>query len=151
MHSTNLSVRIEAKYWVSWQSLDVWWNWRRAIKTALESVILCSNRWLKNRGDRMAEERIFAVSTGPFTHAIFDAISDAILRTKRALPTLHDCCFREASRGLERKLSNIWRRPFFEFLLTWRCILSQRYATKNPCGVGWGSFCMQNRIEKSHV
>ena len=61
----------------------------------------------------MAEERIFAVSTGPFTHAIFDAISDAILRTKRALPTLHECCFREASRGLERNLSNIWRRPFF--------------------------------------
>ena len=37
---------------------------------------------------------------GPFTHAIFDAISDAISRTKRGL-------FREASCGLERKVSHI--------------------------------------------
>ena len=36
-------------------------------------------------------------------------------------PTLHECLFREASRGLERKLSRIiWRHPSFEFLLTWR-------------------------------
>ena len=50
-----------------------------------------------------------------FTHAIFDAIS----RTKRALPyPTRMFIFREASRGLERKLSHIiWRHPF-QFLLT---------------------------------
>ena len=26
-------------------------------------------------------------------------------------------------------------------------ILSRRYATINPCGVGWGRFCAQNRIK----
>ena len=36
-------------------------------------------------------------------------------------PTLHECLFREASCGLERKLSHIiWRHPSFEFLPTWR-------------------------------
>ena len=36
-------------------------------------------------------------------------------------PTLHECFFREASRGLERKLWHIiWRHPSFQFLLTWR-------------------------------
>ena len=37
---------------------------------------------------------------GPFTHVISDAIS----RTKRALPYPARIFFREASRGLERKL-----------------------------------------------
>ena len=36
-------------------------------------------------------------------------------------PTLHECLFREASCGLERKVSHIiWRHPSFEFLPTWR-------------------------------
>ena len=36
-------------------------------------------------------------------------------------PTLHERVFREASRGLERKLSHIIsRHPSFQFLLTWR-------------------------------
>ena len=36
-------------------------------------------------------------------------------------PTLHECLFRQASRGLERKLSHIiWRQPTFQFVLTWR-------------------------------
>ena len=39
MHSTNLSVSIEAKYWVSWLRI-------RAVKTAVEFVILSFNRWL---------------------------------------------------------------------------------------------------------
>ena len=35
-------------------------------------------------------------------------------------PTLHECFFREASCGLERKLSHIVsRHPSFQFLLTW--------------------------------
>ena len=45
---------------------------------------------------------------------------------------------------------------------SWPCsldgILSRRYATENPCGVGWGRLCAQNRTkiaskshEKSHV
>ena len=42
-----LSLSIEAKYWLSWPSLDVKRTWRRAIKTDLEFVILCNNRWLK--------------------------------------------------------------------------------------------------------
>ena len=36
-------------------------------------------------------------------------------------PTLQECLFREASCGLERKVSHIiWRHPSFEFLPTWR-------------------------------
>ena len=36
-------------------------------------------------------------------------------------PTLHESLFREASCGLERKVSHIiWRHPSFEFLPTWR-------------------------------
>ena len=74
-------------------------------------------------------------------------------------PTLHEYFFREVSRGLERKLShNIWRHPYFQFLLTWRCILPQHYTTKNACGVGWATICTQSRIKiawkiarKSHV
>ena len=53
MHLTNVSESIG----VSWLSFDVWRAWIRAIKTALEFVILCSNRWLI-RGDHTAKERI---------------------------------------------------------------------------------------------
>ena len=42
-----LSESIAAKHCVSWLSLDVQRTWRRPIKTALEFVILCCNRWLK--------------------------------------------------------------------------------------------------------
>ena len=36
-------------------------------------------------------------------------------------PTLHECFFREVSRGLGRKLSHIiCRHPSFKFLLAWR-------------------------------
>ena len=36
-------------------------------------------------------------------------------------PTLHECLFREAFCGLERKISHIiLRHPSFEFLPTWR-------------------------------
>ena len=56
---------------------------------------------------------------GPFTRAIFDAISDAISRTKRALPySVRTLFFGEASRELERKLSHYMKTPFFP--LTWR-------------------------------
>ena len=63
---------------------------------------------------------------GPFTHAIFDAISGAISRTKRALPYPARIYFREASRGLERKLSHIIsRHPSFQFLPTWRYFVAE--------------------------
>ena len=42
-----VSESIEDKYWVSWRSFDVKKTWIRASKTALEFVILCSNRWLE--------------------------------------------------------------------------------------------------------
>ena len=48
IHGTNLSVSVEATYWVSWVSLDLQRTWRRrAIKIALDFVILYSDRWLK--------------------------------------------------------------------------------------------------------
>ena len=40
--------------------------WR--LKTALEFVMWCSNRWLKNRSDRTTEKRISAVSKNPSFH-----------------------------------------------------------------------------------
>ena len=42
MHRTDLSASIEAKYWVSWQSLDVQPKWIWAIKTALNSLTFCA-------------------------------------------------------------------------------------------------------------
>ena len=39
MHRANLSVSIEAKYWVSWLSPDVEWTWK--------FVILCNDGWLE--------------------------------------------------------------------------------------------------------
>ena len=51
---------------------------------------------------------------GLFTRAILYAISDAIARTKRALPYPAPMFFfREASRGLERKLSHYLKTPLF--------------------------------------
>ena len=47
MHLTTVPESSEAKYWVPWLSFDVWQTWIRAMKPALEFVILCSNRWLK--------------------------------------------------------------------------------------------------------
>ena len=47
MHLTNLSENIEAKHWVSWLLFDVQQAWIWAMKSALELIILCSNRWLK--------------------------------------------------------------------------------------------------------
>ena len=44
---TNVSESIEARYWVSWLSFDVQQAWIRSMKTALEFVILCGNRWPK--------------------------------------------------------------------------------------------------------
>ena len=43
----------------------------------------------------------------PFTHPIFEAIFNAILRTKRALSYPARMLFRETSRGCERKLSHL--------------------------------------------
>ena len=38
--------------------------------------------------------------------------------------------------------------PFFQVSASLAVFFfSQRYAIKNPCGVGWGRFCAQNRIE----
>ena len=46
MHLTNVSESIEAKYWVSWLSFDVYKR-DTSYEFELEFVILCSNRWLK--------------------------------------------------------------------------------------------------------
>ena len=61
------------------------------------------------------------------------AILDAISRVQNApYPTLHEYSFREASRGLERKLSHIiWRCPSFQFLLT-RYVCCSVMQLKNP-------------------
>ena len=62
-------------------------------------------------------------------------------------PTLHEYFFREASRGLERKLSHIIsRHPSFQFLLNWRYSVAELRDYK-PVRVGCGRFCSQNRIK----
>ena len=38
----------------------------------------------------------------------------------------------------------VWRHSSFQFP-NW----SHRYATKNPCGVGWGRFCTHDRINEA--
>ena len=66
-------------------------------------------------------------------------------------PTLHECCFCEASRGLERKLSPIIsRHPSFQFLLTWRYFVAELRDYKPVWGRLWQVLYAksdQNRIE----
>ena len=52
--------------------------------------------------------------------------------------TLHECCFREASRRLQRKLSHIIsRHPSFQFLLTWRYFVAELRDYKPVRGRLW--------------
>ena len=61
-------------------------------------------------------------------------------------PTLHEYFFREASRGLERKLSHIIsRHPSFQFLLTWRYFVAELRDYKPVRGRLW-----QVLFAKSH-
>ena len=86
-------------------------------------------------------------SKGPFTHAIFDAISDAISRKKRSLPYPARMLFSRSIAWIGKKVITYYlKTPFFQSSASLG-ILSQRYAIKNPCGVGWGRFCAQNRIK----
>ena len=66
-------------------------------------------------------------------------------------PTLHECLFREASCGLERKVSHIiWRHPSFEFLPTWRYFVAALRDYKPVRGRLGQILCAkshQNRIE----
>ena len=56
-------------------------------------------------------------------------------------PTLHECFFREASRGLERKLIHIiWRHPAFQFLLTWRYVFRSVTRLKTRAGKAGAGF-----------
>ena len=68
-------------------------------------------------------------------------------------PTLHECFFREASRGLERKLSHIIsRHPSFRFLLTWRYFVAELRDYKPVRGRLWQVLYAkshENRIEIS--
>ena len=66
-------------------------------------------------------------------------------------PTVHECFFREASRGLERKASHfIWRHPFFQFPLTWRYFVAALRDRKSARGrLGQDSYAKSHR--KSHV
>ena len=71
-------------------------------------------------------------------------------------PTLHDCFFfREASRGLERKLSHIIsRHPSFQFLLTWRYFVAELRDYKLVRGRLWQVLFAKSHEkshEKSHV
>ena len=61
-------------------------------------------------------------------------------------PTLHEYFFREASRGLERKLSHIIsRHPSFQFLPTWRYFVAELRDYKPVRGRLW-----QVLFAKSH-
>ena len=66
-------------------------------------------------------------------------------------PTLHERLFREASCGLERKVSHIiWRQPSFEFLPTWRYFVAALRDYKPVRGRLGQVLCAkshQNRIE----
>ena len=62
-------------------------------------------------------------------------------------PALHECFFAKDRVDWKER----YRILFEDILLSNFCklgsILSQRYPTKNPCSVGWGRFCTQNRVE----
>ena len=61
-HLTNVSESIEAKYWVSWQGLDVERGWIRAIKTALNSLFCAVIADSKSRWPPGKKKRISVVS-----------------------------------------------------------------------------------------
>ena len=74
-----------------------------------------------------------------------------LMRHNAPDPTLHECLFREASCGLERKVSHIiWRHPSFEFLPTWRYFVAALRDYKPVWGRLGQILCAkshQNRIE----
>ena len=84
---------------------------------------------------------------GAFTHADFDAISDAISRTKRALPYPARMHFTRSIARIEKKVITLFEDTLFPISAILVVSLSQRYATNNPCGVGWGKFCTQEAKE----
>ena len=130
------------------------WKPPAALKreTAL-AVHLSGNGWSDFSNRRISNTK------GPFTHAIFDAISGAISRTKRALPYLARIFVSWSIAWIGKKVITYdFKAPFFPISANLAVFLSQSYATTNSCGVGCGSFCSQNRIkiaskshEKSHV
>ena len=72
--------------------------------------------------------------------------SRAISRRKRALLYPARMLFREASRGLNHIFDNT---PLSNLCQLGSISSQSCNTTKNPCGVGWGRLCAQNRI--SHV
>ena len=71
---------------------------------------------------------------GPFTHAIFDAISI----TNRALTR------RNAWIG-KKAIKYYLKTPFFPISANLAVFCRSVTRLKKPCGVGWGRFCTQNR------
>ena len=79
--------------------MNMQWQLACAVRIPQYSGELIS--WARaNPCDRRSAETV-TLSKGPFTHTIFDVISDAISHTKRALP------YPAQMRGLESKLSHI--------------------------------------------
>ena len=70
-------------------------------------MIKFNNKYCSNKRERLKAR-----------HVIFDAISDAISRTKCALPYPAGF-FRGASRGLERKLTYYLKTPLFAIPTNW--------------------------------
>ena len=87
--------------------------------------------------------------------AIFDAIPAPISRTKRALSYPARMLLSRSIAWTGNKVITCYlKTPLFPISANLAVFFSQRYATKNACGVGWGRFCTQNRIKiasKSHV
>ena len=83
---------------------------------------------------------------GPFTHEIFDAISDVISRTKRALPYPARIFSRSIAWTGKKVITYYWKKLFFPISanLRWWYFVA---ALRDPCGVGWGRFYTQNRVE----
>ena len=62
-------------------------------------------------------------------------------------PTLHECFFSRSIAWIGKKVITYYlKTPFFPISPNLAVSLSQRYATKFPCGVGRGRFC----TEKPH-
>ena len=113
---------------------------KRPTKVSIQpfSFEVCANSKQGSATNLLLNQRNVITAEGSFKarlHMRFLMRFLALFRVQNApYPTLHECFFREASRGLGRKLSHIIS---FQFLLTWRYFVAELRDYKPVRGRLW--------------
>ena len=111
-----------------------WAAWHRGVASVANKKDVLGQQWspwfqVRGTVGSITSHRLWKVSPRSFPESFVEELKARLhmgflmrFRVQNAPdPTLHECFFREVSRGLERKLSHIiWRHPSFQFLLSWR-------------------------------